>query len=130
MKKNKRTRKIRQKAFFNIFLIITILTIFCNNYVYAQTMRRNSPPRKIPSPSSEINLSNIPFKIVYESYRKTEGKENWEIIMNDANDSNQVNLTKTPDLDEMYPHVSPDGTEHPVAGWWCHGRIAEEIHQG
>ena len=31
--------------------------------------------------------------------------------MNDANDSNQVNLTKTPSLDEMYPHVSPDGTK-------------------
>ncbi len=67
--------------------------------------------KKIPSPSSEIDLKDIAYKIVYESYRKTDGRENWEIIMNDANDSNQVNLTKTPNLDEMYPHVSPDGTK-------------------
>ncbi len=92
-------------------LCLAMLFLINTATISAQTSRRNSAPRKIPSPSSEINLSNIPFKIVYESYRKTDGKENWEIIMNDANDSNQVNITKTPGLDEMYPHVSPDGTK-------------------
>ena len=104
----------KQNFRFKIALIFTLLfsTLFINTTsVSAQTSRRNSAPRKIPSPSSEIDLSNIPYKIVYESYRKTDGKENWEIIMNDANDSNQVNLTNTPDIDEMYAHVSPDGTK-------------------
>lgn len=83
---------------------------FFTGSAYGQTALRSNM-RKIPSPSSEIDLKDYPYKIVYESYRKTDGKDNWEIIMNDANDSNQVDLTKTPDLDEMYPHVSPDGTK-------------------
>jgi Tol biopolymer transport system component len=79
-------------------------------YAYGRAGARSNT-RRIPSPSSEIDLKDIPYKFVYESYRKTDGRENWEIIMNDANDSNQVNLTNTPELDEMYPHVSPDGTK-------------------
>jgi len=66
---------------------------------------------KMPSPSSELNLKDIPYKIVYETFRETDGKENWELYLMDADGSNPVNLTKTPDLDEMYPHVSPDGTK-------------------
>ena len=64
-----------------------------------------------PCDKSELNLKAIPFKIVYETYRETEGKENWELYMIDADGSNPTNLTRTPDLDEMYPHVSPDGTK-------------------
>ena len=92
--------------------VLILLIIFGLNAgsAYGQGAARSNT-RKIPSPSSEIDLNDIPYKFVYESYRKTDGKYNWEIIMNDANDSNQVNLTKTPDLDEMYPHVSPDGTK-------------------
>jgi Tol biopolymer transport system component len=56
-------------------------------------------------------LGNIPFKIVYETYRKTDGKENWELFLINADGSNPVNLTRTSDADEMYPHVSPDGTK-------------------
>jgi len=64
-----------------------------------------------PSSRNEINLKNIPFKIVYETYRETGGKENWELYMINADGSNPVNLTNTPDADEMYPHVSPDGAK-------------------
>lgn len=110
MKNQSNARAIQSKTALNTALLLTILFVNITT-VSAQTSRRNSPPRKIPSPSSEIDLSNVPFKFVYESYRNTEGKENWEIVLNDVNDSNQVNLTKTPDLDEMYPHVSPDGTK-------------------
>ncbi len=67
--------------------------------------------RKIPLPRSELTLSPIPFKIVYETYRKTNGKENWELCLINADGSNPVNLTNTPDADEMYPHASPDGTK-------------------
>jgi Tol biopolymer transport system component len=63
------------------------------------------------APRSELNLSEIPFKIVHETYRETNGKENWELHLINADGSNPVNLTNTPDIDEMYPHVSGDGTK-------------------
>ncbi|HPA17810.1 MAG TPA: hypothetical protein PLU30_08675 [Verrucomicrobiae bacterium] len=55
---------------------------------------------------AEMRLNEIPFKIVYESYRGT----SWDLCMVGADGSGQVNLTHTPDVDELYPHVSPDGT--------------------
>lgn len=65
----------------------------------------------VSPPGPEIVLKKIPFKIVYETYRPTEGKYNCELFMVNADGSNPVNLTRTPDVDEMYPHVSPDGTK-------------------
>lgn len=62
-------------------------------------------------PGSGIDLKSIPFKIVYESLLSTDGKENWELVLIDADGSNPVNLTKTPDVGEIYPHASPDGTK-------------------
>ena len=67
--------------------------------------------KKMPYPKGTLNLEEIPFKILFETYRKTDGKENWELYQMNADGSNPVNLTQTPDLDEMYPHVSPDGTK-------------------
>lgn len=67
--------------------------------------------RETPYPRSALNLENVPFKIVYETYRKTNGTENWELYMINADGSNPVNLTKTPDADELYPHASPDGSK-------------------
>jgi dipeptidyl aminopeptidase/acylaminoacyl peptidase len=55
---------------------------------------------------AELKLSEVPFKIVYETYRET----NWELFMISADGSNPVNLTRTSNVDEMYPHVSPDAT--------------------
>jgi Tol biopolymer transport system component len=52
-------------------------------------------------------LKAIRYKIVYETLRGS----NWELFLVDADGSNAVNLTRTPDVDEMYPHVSPDGTK-------------------
>ncbi len=67
--------------------------------------------RRVPSPKSELNLREIPYKIVYETLRRTEGRENWELYMINADGYDPVNLTNTPDVDEMYPHVSPDGSK-------------------
>lgn len=67
--------------------------------------------KKVPSPRAESNLKEIPYKIVYETYRETDGRKNWELYLINADGSNPVNLTNTPDVDEMYPHVSPDGTK-------------------
>jgi Tol biopolymer transport system component len=58
---------------------------------------------------SDLNLGAIPFKIIYETYRETDDKENWELFLINADGSNATNLTTTPDLDEMYPQASPDG---------------------
>jgi Tol biopolymer transport system component len=58
-----------------------------------------------------MNLGQVPYKILFETYRQTDGKHNWELYQMDADGSNPVNLTQTPDLDEMYPHASPDGTK-------------------
>jgi Tol biopolymer transport system component len=63
----------------------------------------------VPLPRSELNLGEIPYRIVFESLRETNGKENWEICLIDADGSNLINLTNTAEIDEMYPHASPDG---------------------
>lgn len=50
-------------------------------------------------------LGRTPFKIIYETNRDG----NWELYVVNADGSAPVNLTQTPELDEMYPHASPDG---------------------
>jgi Tol biopolymer transport system component len=69
-----------------------------------------------PAPRTELKLQEIPYKIVYETYRKTPDpaggdRENWELYIVNADGSNPVNLTNTADVDEMYPHASPDGSK-------------------
>ncbi len=56
---------------------------------------------------ARLRLSEIPYNIVYESFRDT----NWELFMIAADGSNPVNLTQTPDKDEFYPKVSPDASK-------------------
>jgi Tol biopolymer transport system component len=62
-----------------------------------------------PLPRWELDLEAIPYKFVFQSFRETDGKENWEICQIDPTGSNLINLTNTPDLDERYPQASPDG---------------------
>ena len=64
-----------------------------------------------PETLSKEELKELPFKIVYETYRETNGKKNWELYLINADGSNPANLTNTPDVDELYPHASPDGTK-------------------
>ncbi len=52
-------------------------------------------------------LKNYRPKLVYETNRDG----NWELYLCNADGSNPVNLTKTPDVDELYPKPSPDGTK-------------------
>ncbi len=70
----------------------------------------NRPAQRTPAPAADVDLSGIPFRIVFESLRETEGRENWEICMIDPDGSGLVNLTNTPDVNEFYPHASPDGS--------------------
>ena len=62
-------------------------------------------------PGDGIDTKTIPYKIVYESLREANGTKNWELIMINADGSDPVNLTKTANVSEIYPHVSPDGTK-------------------
>jgi Tol biopolymer transport system component len=61
------------------------------------------------APAGELigELKRLPYKIVYETYRG----DNWELFRIDADGSNPINLTRTPRIDELYPHASPDGTK-------------------
>lgn len=72
-----------------------------------------------PLPQSELDLDKIPYRLVFQSFRETDGEENWEICITDANGSNLINLTNTPKIDEKFPHASPDGH-----------RILFEAHEG
>ena len=65
----------------------------------------------MPQSRDSLNLKDIPFRIVYETYRETDGRKNWELYTINADGSGMTNLTNTPDIDEMYPQVSPDGTK-------------------
>ena len=67
--------------------------------------------RKVPLQQTEMNLAEVPYKILFETYRETDGQKNWELFQMNADGSNPINLTRTPDLDEMYPHTSPDGSK-------------------
>ena len=93
-------------------LMLFLLAVGATNDALGESQTQNRVRvRKAPSPREELNLEEIPFKILCESYRKTEGRENWELFQIDADGSNLTNLTNTPGLDEMYAHASPDGTK-------------------
>lgn len=77
----------------------------------ARSQDSRTKPVSAPLPRESMNLSAIPYRIVYETYRQTEGRENWELFIMNADGSGATNLTNTPYLDEMYPHVSPDGSK-------------------
>lgn len=84
-----------------------ISTLFLIIFIYDHAI----PQQKTPLLSSNQSLRDIPYKIVYESYQDTESSSNWEICMINADGTNFINLTNTPDKDEFYPHASPDGTK-------------------
>jgi Tol biopolymer transport system component len=107
-----------KKAFDNVkrlsYLGIIILYLLVNVFPSIETVCVGQPTdeaelREGPYDKSEIDLKAIPFKIIYETYRETDGKENWELMLMNSDSSNAINITETPDIDEMYPHASPDG---------------------
>lgn len=66
-----------------------------------------SDPKAVtpPDPTLLQELKACPFKIVFEALRGN----HFDLIAVSADGSNPVNLTNTPDEDELYPKVSPDG---------------------
>jgi Tol biopolymer transport system component len=63
------------------------------------------PPARAAELSEE--LKSVPYRIVYETWHD----DNWELFIASADGSKQENLTRTPHINELYPHVSPDGTK-------------------
>jgi len=108
-----------KKAFNYKRCLLGLGIIFCLYFVFSgfvETARgsqaaKEAELREGPNERTEIDLKAIPFKIIYETFRETDGKENWELFIMNADGSNATNLTQTKDLDEMYPHASPDGTK-------------------
>ena len=109
MNNDKRVLRLIKKTvfFFSIFLSVLII----QTSVFGVEFSDEQDLPKTPAPSYTIDLKKIPYKIVYETLRETDGKENWELFIMNADGSNPVNLTQTPDIDEMYAHASPDGTK-------------------
>jgi Tol biopolymer transport system component len=95
---------------YALFVLVWGLLVV-DQAVSATNLQDDSNLRQTPYPKSVLNLEEIPFKIVYETYRKTNGRNNWELYLINADGSNPVNLTRTPDADELYPHASSDGTK-------------------
>jgi len=99
----------------NLSCLSILFCLSLGAFGWVETARGAKPAnetelREQPNDKSELNLKAIPFKIIYETFRETDGKENWELFLMNADGSNATNLTQTPDVDEMYPHASPDGT--------------------
>ncbi len=55
--------------------------------------------------SDELKAS--PHKILFESY----DEDNWELFSMNADGSGRKKLTNTPDVHELYPQASPDGSK-------------------
>jgi Tol biopolymer transport system component len=67
-------------------------------------------PKAVQAPNSDELLRQLKtyrHRVIYETYRDG----NWELFLMNADGSNPVNLTRTPDCDELYPKASPDGTK-------------------
>jgi hypothetical protein len=92
-------------------LLVLLQSLFLANEAICESRPQEQVTvNKVPSPRVDLKLEEIPFKIVYETYRATNGKESWELYSINADGSNPINLTHTPDVDELYPHASPDGS--------------------
>jgi Tol biopolymer transport system component len=70
------------------------------------------PPAEAAQPEGATpallqEMKNYRHKIVFETNRDG----NWELYLMNADGSNPVNLTNTPDVDEVYAKASPDGTK-------------------
>lgn len=105
------TKKVLSGAVCGMLLYSLLTPGIVSDALCGPLARDRLRARTAPSPKEELDLGQIPFKILFETYRETDGKNNWELFQMDADGSNAVNLTRTPDLDEMYPHASPDGTK-------------------
>lgn len=74
--------------------------------LFVNIARGDDPPAD-QSKDLVVELKTYQHKLVYESNRDG----NFELYLSNADGSDPVNLTKTKDIDELYPKPSPDGTK-------------------
>jgi TolB protein len=79
-------------------------------FIGAVALAKDDPPAAGdqgpgPSPDLLVELKDYKHQIAYESNRDG----NWELYVMNADGSQPLNLTHTPDVDEVYPRASPDG---------------------
>src|SRR5215813_2356180 len=94
----------------NRYLTALGLSVFVTAGVILVSFTEEARSEAKPAQESKDLLSelkNYPHKLVYETNRDG----NWELYLCNADGSNPVNLTRTPDVDELYPKPSPDGTK-------------------
>jgi hypothetical protein len=77
----------------------------------AQLATLERPPCFVPyvDPKPEKPLPPLKDELKGQIWFDSNREGNWEIYVMDANGSNAVNVTKTPDMDESCVAVSPDG---------------------
>jgi Tol biopolymer transport system component len=74
--------------------------------IFTEAARSDAKP---PEQSKDLlsELKNYLHKIIYETNRDG----NWELYLCNADGSNPINLTRTSDIQELYPKPSPDGSK-------------------
>src|SRR5437899_11692010 len=91
---------------------LTFLSILCFATASAMVLGVVSDARSDDKPADDAKallaeLKTYRHQLVYETNRDG----NWELYLCNADGSDPVNLTHTPDIDELYPKPSPDGSK-------------------
>ena len=92
------TSTSRQKVFFPRFVAVLLVGLTTLAMSTVRARAEDAPLRD--------RLKATGYKIAYECY--VDG--NWEIFVSNADGTGAVNLTKTPNVNEHYPQISPDST--------------------
>src|SRR5216110_3528373 len=92
--------------FFVVFRLALLESAAVDFITHARDVRNEDKPTE-DSQALLRELKSYRHKLVYETNRDG----NWDLYLCNADGSNSVNLTRTPDVDELYPKPSPDGSK-------------------
>ncbi len=86
--------------------VVLDTNLWVSGLIWGGTVAAGSMADDSPAQAElRAELKRSGLKICYQSRRDS----NSELYVMDADGSNAVNITRTPDVDEVYPHVSADG---------------------
>jgi Tol biopolymer transport system component len=84
-----------------------IASLLLSALIVATVATLSAPAEAADNAALLGELRSSPHKILFESYVDN----NWEIFVINADGSGRRNLTNTPDVHELYPQASPDGSK-------------------